>query len=319
MAKQFKCSYRCNEKEIAKLYFEFFNEESTQTLRKKIYYQVFTKDYNQVVIEWVNKYLLHVVKLPPLITQEIIRKYIILFIYSWLKDVNGYNNIIEEFDYLLSKPLSYREMLNTNVSSNLTPLALIFNDKNNFYSDKEKNQKALKKEVSKIKNNETAIKLLKKVHDEFFNDYGRKEMVDMEKYNIKQIDQIIAEGLLESRFYDFNIVINESNFEKYQANIINEGSPTMIKEKIPLIFGILVDNIIQNKNFNLEENIDVNIFKSFQFITFDKNCSAFAKKRCKIKFINMDGSFSKNEIIPFEFMFNNEEYTFTSSGLRKVI
>lgn len=317
MAKPFKCSYRCNEKEIAKLYFEFFNKDNTSTLRNKLYYQVFTKDYNQVVIEWVNKYLLHVEKLPPLITEEIIRRYIILFVYSWLKDINQYDNTVDEFDYLLSKPLTYREILNTNVISKETPLALIFNNKENYYINKHDNLKSFKKEISKIKNNEKVIKLIDKTHIEFFINYRRIEMINMEKSNIKLVDQIIAEGLLDARFYNFNIVINEENFENYRSNIINESSQVMIKEKLPLILGIFIDNIIENKNNNLEDNINLDIFKCFQFMTFDKNCTAISNKRCKFKFINNDGSIDKSEIIPFDFIFNDQEYSLSHIGLIK--
>ena len=285
MSKSFECSYRCNEKETARLYFELFDYNNTNSLRKKIYYQVFTKDYNQMFITWLCRYLLHVKNLDPIIVKRIIRRHLIIFVYSWLKDERGYDNKIKEFDEFLSKPLSYREILNISVTSNLSPLAKIFNDEKNYFEENGKIFNELKKELSKYKDKDQALKLINKSHVDFFINYSRDEMIDMEKFNIKQLDQIIAEQILNDNFYCFDIKINEENYEGYKNNIIFEESPTRIKEKFPLIFGILIDNLLKNNNYELNNPIDPEIFKCFQFITFDKNCTATSKKRLKIKFI----------------------------------
>ena len=65
-------------------------------------------------LKWVNKYLLHALNLPPVIAQEVIRRYIILFVYSWLKDNHGYNSI-SEFDRILASPLDCKELINLSV------------------------------------------------------------------------------------------------------------------------------------------------------------------------------------------------------------
>ena len=309
--KEFKCSYRYNEKEVTKSYFEF-----KEDIRNSLYYRVFTRDYNQVVLSWVNKYLLHVKKVKPIVAQELIRKYVIIFVYSWLRDRFDYVKV-NEFDEILSKPLSIENLFTIKVESSDDYLAMLFNDLN-IYRDKEKN-KEFESKIKKCEISDKIISLIKKVHIEFFI-IRYDELLSMEAKDVKQIDQIVSEGITNNYFYDFKIEIDEENFENYQANIVNESNKSAIKERIPVIFGMLVNNLITNNNYDMLQNIDVEMFRDFPHITLDKNDTIFIKKpkpSMKINFINIDGSFNKSKIVPFEFIFNNQRYAFSNGGLRR--
>ena len=82
MAKKFECNYKCNEIEISRNFLSFSNDD----IRSFIYYMTFTKQYNQRILSLIIKYLVHIEKIKPEDIEDIIRKYSIILIYSFLKE-----------------------------------------------------------------------------------------------------------------------------------------------------------------------------------------------------------------------------------------
>ena len=319
MVKDFKCSYRLKEIELAKNYFAFYRGENrpNESVRNFMYYMIFTKNYTQVFLKWITKYLLHVECVDPLVVEEVVRKYIVLIIYCWLKETKNYEYINKQFDQILSEELSVCSLLNTNVDEDdnfLTKLYLKNNPK--LYSQY---IQKFKVGLNCVKNTELVAmtNLLCKDYNYFIVNHT-VALSDLKTDKQRRTDQTIAETMSISKdFVDIDIFMDMTNYENYIKNVVESETPKSLKTSFLIFIDLITKNIIDNDNFDLSKHItNLETFKEGNIFTVNKNCTFFHKDGCKIKFINANGEIIKNKIIGFSYTYNNIIYELSSKGLK---
>lgn len=315
-----KQRYLCKfqEEEIAQDYAYFRKER-----RSGIYSLIFTKGNTQFFLEFSAKYLLHVEKLQPIVVQKLLRRYIIVLVYAWLKEKNNYTSI-NEFDIILENPLTCKTLF-TKLSNDLShPLVRLFNNGDEYENNKEYNEciYELKKEISKLGKGATVLALLKKVHIDYFI-YRKGEALlslnpSSKKGKVRQIDQIISEAISNKEFKKFDILIEEDNASKFKSNVSSKIGNAQINRMMVLALGFIVDDIIKNDNYDLSKNIDISKLASIKEMTFEKDDSFFTKETSNLKFMDKFGKINNDEIEEFEFIFNDKKYSLSKQGLKEI-
>lgn len=320
MAKKFNCAYEFSEIECAKKCFNF-----TKDIRSYLYLLSFVAENNQKVIKLIIKYLIHHEKVEPQKVEQIIRRYSILFIYSYLKDICQHNISIKHFDDLLNNDLSINGLLDDPETSNNEILIDLYL-KNNPYQYNELVD-LLGKEIEYLKNKnkkdnfekriKSMISLLKK-DNHFFTAYKKSKIRDLRSDNARSFDQLIAENIDNSDFYQVKIKVEQDHFENYKNNYITNVSPKNIKSRFLLYIAILTLDLIKNDNHKLSKKIDMTIFNNSDLFLEDRKSSCTKVDKTIFKFLEKNGNIIPEKISPFEYTLNNKRYILSNEGLKEL-
>ena len=314
-----------NEHNILKNIF-FFTKEYRPIIKRI----AFALEKNLKVIRLVVKYLLHDVKLDPLDTEDVLKKWIVLISYYYIKDSAGYECDIPELDQLLDKEFTIGDLKTTKIESNKY-FGNIFN-----VDSKEMNKRInelidhLKENITldekKYKRNPSpyTIKNMLTKTNYFFNDHhGYKYDFENEfalyKENISY-DRIIAMELMNPEIIRFKIAMDEENFHKLKENYYVDGyyNSSLIK-LIPLIFGFFVYNLIKDDNYKLDKQFKFISSEMYLFHSRKQSDSKginIAKFQSYLKSDQVNPSYDDiNNITECSFYFNDKEYIFSKNGL----
>lgn len=314
MAKKFECNYKCNEIEISRNFLSFSDDD----IRSFIYYMTFTKQYNQRILSLIIKYLVHIEKIKPEDIEDIIRKYSIILIYSFLKDKYNYKNILF-FDEILEKDISIEALKSIPQKSNNALIELYLKEKStNYYEYIIK----LEREIFRIKEmknkiRKTIINLLIK-DNHFFTSYKKNEMLNLKNDNRRSFDQLIAESIENRNFIDIDIEITEANFQNYKKNFIHFNSDKNLKSKYLIFIALLTFDLIENNNYDLSKKIDLNIFYNTDILSLDKRNKLKGESGKILNFIDFDGNILDKNIHTFQYILNGIKYELSSNGLKIV-
>lgn len=312
MAKKFECNYKCNEIEISRNFLSFSDDD----IRSFIYYMTFTKQYNQRILSLIIKYLVHIEKIKPEDIEDIIRKYSIILIYSFLKDKYNYKNILF-FDEILEKDISIEALKSIPQKSNNALIELYLKEKStNYYEYIIK----LEREIFRIKEmknkiRKTIINLLIK-DNHFFTSYKKNEMLNLKNDNRRSFDQLIAESIENRNFTDIDIEITETNFQNYKNNYIHFNSDKNLKSKYLIFIALLTFDLIENNNYDLSKKIDLNIFYNTDILSLDKRNKLKGESGKILNFIDFDGNILDKNIHTFQYILNGIKYELSSNGLK---
>ena len=318
MKNNFKCSYSCNEKTLMKEYFEFYKEKNAKkSIRNFMYYIVFTMGYNQSFLNWIIKYLLHHHNINPLEIENIVRKHIVLFIYSWLKETKNYYYNNSDFNKLLSDKLTIDDIQNKKINDDhiLTNIYL----KTFEFKQFKKLVNDLKKDLDflKAKEQNIIVNLLNK-ENYFFVENHNTELLMLKVDNARRIDQLISENIINDEFVNFNIELDELNYEKYIKNVDHSESPKSLKTRFLLFIALITMDIINTENYDLSKKVNIERLRESRLFTKDKSCTFFKKYSTKLLFMDIDGTILKDKIISFQFSLNGNRYELSSNGLNKL-
>ena len=316
MSKQFKCSYRCNEQDMIGRYFEF--EDSS--FRSFMYYMVFTKECNQVFLNSIIKYLLHKEKVVPRVIEDIARRYVVLFIYSYLIEKDAYSHI-SSFDEILSSKITVNRLKSKiDIKTDKELVKLYLKTVNTEYYD---NVQALIKQLKKDKKIEvTSINIIYSMllkENYYFITSHKSFLPILKKENVRRHDQLIAENITNTDFLNIDIQIDQVNFENYKQNIIASESPKSIKSRFLLFIAYITLEIVKTGNYKLDNPINLDYLRDAKskILTKEKECTLFkGKENTKLLFLDSNGNVNKSKIISFEYTLNNIRYELSSEGLK---
>ena len=297
--------------------------------RKKLHRYLFIDERSNQIISVVLKYLLHVEQRNPIKVEKIIRKWCVIICYYYAK-LQGYKETAPELDQLLLNNLTFDALNDCVVESNEI-IGNVFND--NETVNKKYNEHisvfcdSLASVLPDFIKHKFCIKYVKNLltNDNYFftNHNGKVESFNTAFYKYpksKSFDRLIAEVLNTPKPIKFTIEIDEEEFFKCIKNykhlneIVKGENDTAVKKAIPLMFGYMVAYMIEYNNLDLSKKLE---YLKIEYLLLELN-----QGTCDIiidGFIpQKEYEVNKEEIVSFEFIFNNEKYKFSPSGLTKL-
>lgn len=307
MAKVTEMNFNYDEIEVGKNYFEF-----NENCRSFSCYLIFTKNTNQGILKYVLKYLLHVLKKTPYEVEEIIRKYMVLVTYYHLnKKAPNVITEVECLEELLKKPLSVHELTRTYAYGD-SLIEKIFNKEKS--GDYNKLIDKLAYSLPQEGKLQDAIKNFLKKDNYYFSLNGSIESLEK---NSRSVDQLIAEALVDHTFTKFKIEIDMVYEEAFKQNFHESLKGIVFKDRVPLLFGLFIDDLIKNNNLYYFEPVNLASSDTYKIILRNKDANISCKGCVSyINCINEDFMIDKTKIVPFKFKLNDKEYTFDKNGIK---
>ena len=319
--------YSTNDEVLDEMFFEFKDKRVRKFVNRQLACKGILNYYRHI-----SRYLVNKVK--PEVAKELLKKYIIVTIYEYLKDKELLPEtlISQHFDEMLENGITIEklneEIDNNNLFNHLLNSGIIefkkVSDKIKLYIREYNLEKFESKSVQNVLN------ALYNYYDYFqintnFTEYSK---------NRKSCDILIAEALTYKRKKEFEFDIIDD--DRYMSNILDyqldrnrelvPQSKDFFKKVYPqrvrnskIIIGHLVDEILSNnESLSYVKSLDSRELKCYTIST-DSSYSGYGiNNDTFIKFLEFhsDGYYINPEKIDeFEFVYNRKRYKLTKNGI----